>query len=732
VKKFEVHSAFAPAGDQGAAISELSRGVVARKKAQTLKGVTGSGKTFTMAKIIEQAQLPTLVISHNKTLAAQLYREFKDFFPENAVEYFVSYYDYYQPEAYVPGKDLYIEKDASINEEIDRLRLAATAALLERRDVIVVATVSCIYGIGNPRDYRDMRLELSVGARLDPEEARRRLVRLLYERNDALLERAHFRVRGDVLEIYPSYTTDAVRVEFFGDQIERIRKIHPLTGESLGDADFYLIYPAKHFVTPEEKLPDALQRIRDELAARHEELLEAGKLVEAERLKSRTEYDLEMLEEMGYCPGIENYSRHLSGREEGERPAVLLDFFPDKFLMFIDESHVTIPQIRGMYEGDRARKLNLVRYGFRLPSALDNRPLYFAEFEALIDRVVYVSATPSGEELEKSEKLVEQVIRPTGLLDPELEVRPTEGQIEDLYAEIRRRIQAGERTLVTTLTKRMAEDLAEYLSELGLKVRYLHSEVETIERVEILRDLRAGEFDVLVGINLLREGLDLPEVSLIGILDADKIGFLRSATSLIQIIGRAARHVNGKVIMYADRVSEAMKLAIEETERRRRLQAEFNRLHGVTPTSISKSVQDLLVRRKEEKQGLARFDLELLERQYNVLVPKQRQALIKRLEEEMLELAKDLEFERAAVLRDEIQRLKEEAGAPRASGRHGGDRASERHGDDRASERYGDDRVSGRHGDSSPAVSGSETARNPRVPLRHGARKRRFPGSTPS
>jgi len=669
VKKFRAVSGFQPAGDQAQAIEALVRGVHAGHKAQTLKGVTGSGKTFTMAKIIEQVQLPTLVISHNKTLAAQLYREFKDFFPENAVEYFVSYYDYYQPEAYVPGKDLYIEKDSSINQEIDRLRLAATAALIERRDAIVVATVSCIYGIGNPRDYREMRLELTVGARLDPQEARRRLVRLLYERNDAVLERARFRVRGDVLEIFPSYTTDAVRVEFFGDQIERIRKIHPLTGESLGDVDFYLIYPAKHFVTPEERLPDALERIRCELKDRHRELLEGGKLVEAERLKSRTEYDLEMLEEMGSCPGIENYSRHLSGREEGERPAVLLDFFPERFLMFIDESHVTVPQIRGMYEGDRARKLNLVRYGFRLPSALDNRPLYFAEFESLIDRVVFVSATPRAEELEKSEQLVEQVIRPTGLLDPELEVRPTEGQIEDLYAEIRRRIQAGERTLVTTLTKRMAEDLAEYLSELGLKVRYLHSEVETFERVEILRDLRLGEFDVLVGINLLREGLDLPEVSLIGILDADKIGFLRSATALIQTIGRASRHLNGKVIMYADRVSEAMRQAIEETERRRRTQAEYNRAHGITPISVSKAIQDLLVRHKEEKQGLARFDLELIEKQYNVVVPKQRQALIKRLEEEMLELAKDLEFERASVLRDEIQRLQEMQGPQRASKR---------------------------------------------------------------
>jgi len=659
MKKFTVVSSFSPAGDQEGAIVALSKGLRDGNSYQTLKGVTGSGKTYTMAKIVEQVQLPTLVLSHNKTLAAQLYREFKDFFPENAVEYFVSYYDYYQPEAYVAGKDLYIEKDASINEEIDRLRLSATAALLERRDVIVVATVSCIYGIGNPRDYRDMRLELNTGEEISQMDIRRRLVKLLYERNDAVLERGHFRVRGDVLEIFPSYTTDALRVEFFGDEIERIRKIHPLTGETLGEAEFYIVYPAKHFVTPEEKLPDALQRIRRELEVRHKELLEAGKIVEAERLKSRAEYDLEMLEEMGYCPGIENYSRHLSGREEGERPAVLLDFFPENFLAFIDESHVALPQVRGMYEGDRSRKLSLVRYGFRLPSALDNRPLYLAEFEKMLDKVIFVSATPGQEEVDKSDQLVEQIIRPTGLLDPELEVRPTEGQIEDIFAEIKQRIAADERTLVTTLTKRMAEDLAEYLSELGLNVRYLHSEIETIERVEILKDLRTGEFDVLVGINLLREGLDLPEVSLIVILDADKIGFLRSATSLIQTIGRAARHVNGKVIMYADRVSEAMREAIEETERRRRIQDEFNRSHGITPTSITKSIQDILIRKKEEKRDLEKFDLDLMQRQYNILVPQQRRAFIKRLEGEMLELAKNLEFERAAVLRDEIKRLRE-------------------------------------------------------------------------
>ena len=659
MKRFKVSAPFSPAGDQGQAIETLSRGVESGLKYQTLKGVTGSGKTYSMARIIERAQLPTLVLSHNKTLAAQLYREFKDFFPDNAVEYFVSYYDYYQPEAYVPGKDLYIEKDSSINEEIDRMRLSATAALLERRDVVVVATVSCIYGIGNPRDYRSMRLELTLGQELDPQDIRRSLVRLQYERNDALLERGHFRVRGDVMEIYPSYTLDAIRVEFFGDRIERIRKINPLTGESLGDVEFYIVYPAKHFVTPEERLPVAVGRIREELKARHEEFLQAGKLLEAERLKTRTEYDLEMLEEMGYCPGIENYSRHLSGRAEGERPAVLLDFFPERFLVFVDESHVTLPQVRGMYEGDRSRKLSLVRHGFRLPSALDNRPLYSAEFESLLDRAIFVSATPGAEALDKSEQLVEQVIRPTGLLDPELEVRPTEGQVEDLFAEIRKRVAAKERVLVTTLTKRMAEDLAEYLSDLGVAVRYLHSEVETIERVEILKSLRTGDFDVLVGINLLREGLDLPEVSLVAILDADKIGFLRSATSLIQTIGRAARNVNGKVIMYADRISDAMREAIDETERRRSIQGEYNRAHGITPTSISKSIQDLLVRKREEKRSLERFDLELIEREYNLLVPKQKQELVRRLEKEMLELAKNLEFERAAVIRDEIKRLKE-------------------------------------------------------------------------
>ncbi len=657
--KFRVVSPFSPAGDQGAAIERLASGVAQGNKFQTLKGVTGSGKTFTMAKIIEKTQLPTLVLSHNKTLAAQLYREFTDFFPDNSVEYFVSYYDYYQPEAYVPGKDLYIEKDSSINQEIDRMRLSATMALMERRDVIVVATVSCIYGLGNPEDYRSMRIQLSKGDSVDMRGVMHRLVSLQYERNDAAFERSRFRVRGDVLEIFPSYSKEAVRIEFFGDEIERIRRIDPLTGNALEDMELVTIYPAKYFVMPEERLRNALQGIRDELKERHGQFVTESKHLEAERIKTRTEYDLEMLEEMGYCSGIENYSRHLSGRKEGERPAVLLDFFPDNFLAFIDESHVTLPQVRGMYEGDRARKLSLVKFGFRLPSALDNRPLYYAEFESLLNKAIYVSATPGEEEAVKSKQLVEQVIRPTGLLDPMVVVRSTEGQMEDLYAEIQAQVKNHERTLVTTLTKRMAEDLTEYLGELGLKVRYLHSEIETIERVEILRDLRSGAFDVLVGINLLREGLDLPEVSLIAVLDADKIGFLRSATSLVQIIGRAARNVNGRVIMYADRESEAMRIAIAETARRRTIQEEYNRKQGITPKTISKSIQDILIRKREEKRSLETADIGVLEKSFNVLVPKEKKALVKALEEEMFELAKNLEFERAAVVRDEIKRIKE-------------------------------------------------------------------------
>ena len=655
---FKVASEYEPAGDQGKAIELLSNGVEEGERFQTLKGVTGSGKTYSMAKIIEEAQLPTLVISHNKTLAAQLYREFKSFFPENAVEYFVSYYDYYQPEAYVASRDLYIEKDASINDEIDRLRLSATTSLLERRDVIVVATVSCIYGLGSPREYRDMRVRFDVGATMDMGEVRRKLISLQYDRNDDILQRGRFRIKGDVMEIFPAYLEEAYRIEFEFDEVASIKAIDPINGTATEELSVLFVYPAKHFVMPEDQMLPALEGIREELDRRYQELLNQNKLVEAQRLKSRTEYDLEMMEEMGYCSGIENYSRHLSGREAGERPAVLLDYFPEHYLMFIDESHVTVPQVRGMYAGDRSRKESLVDFGFRLPSALDNRPLVYEEFEGLIDQCVFVSATPSEEEISKSSRVVEQIIRPTGLVDPQIVVRPSSGQIDDLYGEIRERIGADERVLVTTLTKKMAEDLTDYLTNMGLKVRYLHSEVETIERVEILRDLRGGVFDVLVGINLLREGLDLPEVSLIGILDADKIGFLRSATSLIQTIGRAARNVNGKVIMYADRISEAMEVAIEETERRRAIQLEYNKKHGITPTTVRKAVHDILIRQKEEKREDELRSVEILKGSYNILVPSERKNLIKKLEQEMLEHAKNLEFEQAAVLRDEIEELK--------------------------------------------------------------------------
>jgi excinuclease ABC subunit B len=657
-EKFRVVSDYSPAGDQGQAIEKLVSGINRGLTKQTLKGVTGSGKTYTMAKVIEATQEPTLVLSHNKTLAAQLYREFKDFFPENAVEYFVSYYDYYQPEAYVASRDLYIEKDSSINDEIDRMRLSATTSLLERSDVIVVATVSCIYGLGSPRDYRGMRIRLDRGTNVDLSHIRLKLISLQYERNDAVLQRGRFRIKGDVLEIFPAYLEEAIRVELAWDEIERILRFNPLTGEVLEELEVAIVYPAKHFVTPEEQVAVAIERIRGELAGRLSELTEQNKVVEAQRLRTRTLYDLEMLDEMGYCSGIENYSRHISGREEGERPAVLLDYFPDRFLAFVDESHVTLPQVRGMYAGDRSRKLSLVNYGFRLPSALDNRPLVFDEFEALLDKVVYVSATPTDLEVGKSAQLVEQVIRPTGLLDPKIEVRPTEGQIDHLYGAIKERIAADERILVTTLTKKMAEDLTDYLSGMGLRVRYLHSEIETIERVELLTELRSGAYDVLVGINLLREGLDLPEVSLIAILDADKIGFLRSATSLIQTIGRAARNVNGRVIMYADRESDAMREAIEETNRRRRIQEEYNTTHGITPQTIRKAIHDIIVREKEEKRNNERQSVEILKAGFNVLIPKERKQLLRELERQMLEHAKNLEFEEAAVLRDEIDELK--------------------------------------------------------------------------
>nr|WP_321307892.1 excinuclease ABC subunit UvrB [uncultured Sphaerochaeta sp.] len=657
-KPFKVASSYEPAGDQGEAIKALSQGLLDGDRYQTLKGVTGSGKTYTMAKIIEQVQKPTLVLSHNKTLAAQLFREFKSFFPENAVEYFVSTYDYYQPEAYVPGKDLYIEKDASINSEIDRLRLSATFSLMERRDVIVVSTVSCIYGLANPVSVRDMVHTFHTGEAFNHREVLDQLVRMQYERNDAILQRGSFRVRGDVIEICPSYLENAVRISIDWDEIASIQWFDPVSGEKQEIVDSYTLYPAKQFVMPQEQVKAAISRIRSEMEDQVEYFTSMGKPLEAERIKTRVEYDLEMLEEIGYCSGIENYSRPLSDRKAGERPAVLLDYFPPDFITFIDESHVTLPQVGAMYEGDRSRKLNLVNFGFRLPSALDNRPLKASEFEQVVKQRVYVSATPNQKEVEESTQVVEQVIRPTGLLDPEIDVRPTEGQMENLYGEIRAVIKKKQRVLVTTLTKKMSEDLTDYFASLGLKVRYLHSEIETIERVEILRDLRLGVYDVLVGINLLREGLDLPEVALIAILDADKIGFLRSATSLIQTIGRAARNAEGRVIMYADRMSPAMEEAISETNRRRAIQMAYNEEHNITPTTIIKAIHDMLEREQHEQQEIQKHDLELLKGGYNLLSATDRKNYIKALEKEMLEAAKNLEFERAAVIRDEIQDVK--------------------------------------------------------------------------
>jgi excinuclease ABC, B subunit len=662
VRPFKVISSFEPSGDQPQAIETLARGFLNGERFQTLKGVTGSGKTFTMAKIIEQVQRPTLIISHNKTLSAQLYREFKGFFPNNAVEYFVSYYDYYQPEAYVPARDLYIEKDASINDEIDRMRLSATYSLVERRDVIVVATVSCIYGLGMPEIYRDMSIHIEKGERFTPDKFAKKLVSLQYERNDAVLERGNFRIRGDVMEIFPAYMHEAYRIELDWEEIVRIRRFDPISGEIREDMDELMLYPAKHFIVPPEMLQAAQDRIKTEMENQVEFLLSSGKNIEAERLKTRTTYDLEMMAEMGYCPGIENYSGPITGRQRGQPPATLLHYFPDDFLCMIDESHVTLSQIGAMYEGDRSRKTNLINFGFRLPSALDNRPLKFAEFEKKLNQTLFVSATPREEEIKRSSRIVEQIIRPTGLLDPNVEVRPSEGQMQDIYGEIKQRIAKNERCLVLTLTKKMAEDLTEYLDELHLKVKYIHSEVETIERVEILKGLRAGEFDVLVGINLLREGIDLPEVSFIAILDADKIGFLRSATSLIQIIGRAARNSSGTVVMYADRVSEAMKEAIEETNRRRSIQQAYNSEHGITPKTVAKAIDDILVRRNEEKKQTVNQELSVIKAATNLFIPAQRKKLLKCMERQMTEHAERLEFEEAAAIRDEIEEIKNKFG----------------------------------------------------------------------
>jgi len=657
-RQFQVVSPFQPAGDQPKAIAQLASGLQNGMQHQVLLGVTGSGKTYTMAKVIEAVQKPTLVIAHNKTLAAQLCSEFREFFPNNAVHYFVSYYDYYQPEAYVPASDTYIEKDADINEEIDRLRHAATSALFERRDVVIVASVSCIYGLGSPEDYVGMTFALKNGEYRDRDHILRRLVGIQYERNDVGFRRGTFRVRGDVIEIIPVGSESVIRIEMFGDEIERILEVDPITGELIQEHDELTIYPASHFITPEEKLKRAIPVIEAELEARLKELRDQGKLLEAQRLEQRTRYDLEMLAELGFCSGIDNYSAPLSGRQPGETPATLLDYFPKDYLMIIDESHQTIPQVRAMYHGDRSRKETLVEYGFRLPSALDNRPLTFQEFETHMNQVIYVSATPGPYELQRAQQVVEQVIRPTGLIDPEAVVRPVKGQIDDLIDEIEQVVKRDERVLVTTLTKRMAEDLTQYLGEVGLKVRYLHSDVETLERIEILRELRQGVFHVLVGINLLREGLDLPEVSLVAILDADQEGFLRSPTSLIQTIGRAARNVNGKVIMYADRITDAMRYAIDETNRRRRLQIEYNERMGITPQTIRKGISDIAQHLVEEKVAEDKRGYEA-RRKGSV---KEVIALIQELEEEMYRAAQELNFERAAELRDEIKAIRTEMG----------------------------------------------------------------------
>ena len=650
---FHVVSPYEPAGDQPEAIEALARGIENGLTEQTLLGVTGSGKTFTMAKVIEKVQKPTLVLAHNKILAAQLCAEFKEFFPDNAVEYFVSYYDYYQPEAYIPHTDTFIEKDSATNDEIDRLRLSATASLMERRDVIVVSSVSCIYGLGEPDDYAKMMVSLRVGTEFKRDELLKRLVEIRYERNDIAFERNMFRVRGDTVEIWPAYYKDsAIRVEYFGDEIDRISEVNAVSGAPIRRLEHIPIFPASHYITPKEKMDRAIQEIYKELEERVAYFQEKNMLVEAQRIKQRTLYDIEMMQELGFCSGIENYSRPIAGRPAGSAPMTLMDYFPKDFLLFIDESHVTLPQVRAMYNGDHARKTTLVDYGFRLPCAFDNRPLKFDEFEQKIHQVVYVSATPGEYETTRSGQIVEQVIRPTGLLDPEVEVRPVEGQIDDLIGEIHQRAERHERVLVTTLTKKMAEDLTAYLKNAGIKVQYMHHDIDTIERQEIIRDLRLGTYDVLVGINLLREGLDLPEVSLVAILDADKEGFLRSETSLIQTIGRAARNADGKVIMYADKMTPSMMAAIGETERRRKKQGDFNRAHGIVPKTVVKSVRDLIELSAAEEES------EKVLRNKTQMSKKERDAAIEKLEKEMREASKRLEFEYAAVLRDRIIELR--------------------------------------------------------------------------
>ncbi|WP_080844048.1 excinuclease ABC subunit UvrB [Cytobacillus gottheilii] len=655
--QFELVSKYSPQGDQPAAIQKIVEGIRAGKKHQTLLGATGTGKTFTISNVIKEVNKPTLVIAHNKTLAGQLYSEFKDFFPNNAVEYFVSYYDYYQPEAYVPQTDTFIEKDASINDEIDKLRHSATSSLFERQDVIIIASVSCIYGLGSPEEYRELVLSLRTGMEIERNQLLHRLVDIQYERNDIDFKRGTFRVRGDVVEIFPASKDEhCIRVEFFGDEIDRIREVDALTGEIIGEREHVAIFPASHFVTREEKMRVAIENIEKELEERLAVLRENDRLLEAQRLEQRTRYDLEMMREMGFCSGIENYSRHLTLRPPGSTPYTLIDYFPKDFLLVVDESHVTIPQVRGMFNGDQARKNVLVEHGFRLPSAMDNRPLTFPEFEEHISQIVYVSATPGPYEMEHTPKMIEQIIRPTGLLDPTIDIRPIEGQIDDLIGEIHERVERNERVLITTLTKKMSEDLTDYLKEIGIKVQYLHSEIKTLERIEIIRELRLGKYDVLVGINLLREGLDIPEVSLVTILDADKEGFLRSERSLIQTIGRAARNSAGHVIMYADKITKSMDIAINETKRRRSIQEEYNEKHGITPQTIQKDIRDVIrathaAEETEEYNAPAKL---------GKMNKKERDKLLSEMEKEMKDAAKNLNFERAAELRDLILELKAE------------------------------------------------------------------------